>query len=540
MTVQDVLVQRLGALPVIRDYWERLHLKERVDALVPVREVAHLTHGDGVVALVANRLTAPRPLYDIVAWAEGWAVAEVFGIAPADLNDDRLGRCLDAIAAVHDGLRGDLTVQAMTAFGLETATVRWDLTSVRVSGEYPPEEQTPGYAQVRYGYGGGHQKQVRYLQVTTDDGAVPIWDQVWDGNTTDVATVIDTMHALREHARCTDFVLLGDSKLLSEANRQALLAAGVGYLAPLPRSAELDAAFLAIPPEQLVALDYVSAREAGKPPEERTTYQGYATTVSVLVPDGQGSPRPHPLQRVFILSSEERAACRRHRARQRERAEAEIGRIVGRVGSRWYPTAERARAKIETILAQRHLAGLYQVSSGEQEGRPTVACEVGVAALARAEALDGSYVLETTRAAVAADATMLLTEWKGQWPIEQRHRQAKGPLRIRPLFVTSNQRIVGLITILGIALMVFSLIEREARRTLGAGGKLPGLLAGHVAARPTGENVLKALREIALVRMRIAGEPHRWVTDLTPLQRRLLELLHVPDAAYARLASERE
>lgn len=537
MTVRQVLVKRLGALPVIREYLERLHLKERVDALAPVREVAHLTNGDVVLALVANRLSAPRPLYDIIAWAESWAVEEVFGISPADLNDDRLGRCLDAIAAVHDGLRGDLTVQAMAAFGLATTAVRWDLTSVLVSGEYPPEEQVAGYAQVRYGYGGGNQKQVRYLQVTTDDGAVPIWDQACDGNTTDVATVIDTMHALREYARCTEFVLLGDSKLLSEANRQALLTAGVGYLAPLPRTPELDAAFLAIAPEQLVSLDYVSAREVGKPATERTTYRGATRTVTVMAPDGAGEVRPHDLQQVFVLSSEEQAACRRNRARQRERAEAEIERVVGRVGSRWYPTAERARAKIEAILAQRHLVGLYRVSSGEQAGRPTVRCELVAEALARAEALDGYYVLETTRTATEAAASALLAAWKGQWQIEQRHRRAKGPLRIRPLFVTSNRRIVGLITILGIALMVFSLIEREARRTLGTGVKLPGLLAGHVAARPTGENVLKALRDIALVTLEIGGIRHRLVADLTPLQHRLLLLVQVPEVAYDRLAS---
>lgn len=183
MTVQDVLVKQLGALPVIREYMERLHLKERVDALAPVRSVAHLTNGEVVLALVANRLTAPRPLYDIEHWAEHWAADEVLGVSPADLNDDRLGRCLDDLAAVHDHLRGELSVQAIRAFGLETKTLRWDLTSVLVTGAYPPEEQDPGYAQVRYGYGGERQQQVRYLQVTTDDGAVPVWEQVHDGNT---------------------------------------------------------------------------------------------------------------------------------------------------------------------------------------------------------------------------------------------------------------------------------------------------------------------------------------------------------------------
>jgi hypothetical protein len=534
--LREVLVKRLGALPVIREYLERLHLKGRVDALAPVREVAHLSNGEVVVALVANRLTAPRPLYDIVEWAETWAVEETLGIGPADLNDDRLGRCLDDIAAVHDALRGDLTVQAIAAFGLQTATLRWDLTSVLVSGEYPAEEQQAGYAQVRYGFGGGAQKQVRYLQVTTDDGAVPLWDQVHDGNTADVATVIETMQALREHARCGDFVLLGDSKLLSEAIRAALLSARVGYLAPLARTPELDAAFLAIPAAGLVPLDYVSAREAGKPPAERTTYQGYETTLEVAVRAGDGGVQRHRVRRLFVVSSEERAACRRNRARQRARAEAEIAGVLGRVGTRWYPTAERAAAKIEAILERRHLRELYEVRWVGAAERPTVACALLPAALARAEALDGYYVLESTRPAAEADASALLRQWKGQWQVEHRHRDGKGPLRIRPLFVTSNRRIVGLVTILGIALLVFSLLEREARRALGAAEKVANLLAGHVAARPTGDNVLKALREISLVSFLVAGAYHRAASALNPLQRTLLRLLGVPEEAYARLA----
>ena len=53
MTVQQILVKQLGALPAIGEYLERLQLKERVDAVAPVRQVAHLTNGDVVVALVA-------------------------------------------------------------------------------------------------------------------------------------------------------------------------------------------------------------------------------------------------------------------------------------------------------------------------------------------------------------------------------------------------------------------------------------------------------------------------------------------------------
>jgi transposase len=533
MTAQQVLVKQLGALPVIREYLERLQLKETVDALAPVRDVAHLSNGEVALALVANRLTAPQPLYRITDWAETWAVEAVFGIPPAQLNDDRLGRCLDDLAAVHDRLRGDLTVQAIAAFGLETKTVRWDLTSVLVTGAYPPEEQAAAYAQVGYGYASGQRKQVRYLQVTTDDGAVPIWDRPYDGKTADVATVIETMTALREHARCTDFVLIGDSKLLSAANRQALLRARVGYLAPLPRTPELDAAFLAIPPERLVPLDYVSERDKAKPPAERTTYHGYDTRAEVAVADESGRAGTVRVRRLFIRSSEEQAACRRNRQRQRERAEVEIAKVVRQVGSRWCPTVERAQAKIDAILDRRHLRALYQVTTAEDAGRPTVAVTLVPEALARAEALDGYYVLETPpRVEPHTDAATLLAQWKGQWQIEHRHRAAKGPLRVRPLFVLSNRRIVGLITILGIALLVFSLIERAARRALAPTEKVPNLLAGHVAARPTGENVLKALQPISLVTLLVAGQRQQLVAALTPLQHTLLRLIAVPEAAY--------
>lgn len=161
MTPRQLLVKQLGALTVIRAYLARLQVKERVEALAPVREVAQLTHGEVVEAMLANRLTAPRPLYDSVAWAEQGAVEETFGIRPAALNDDRLGRCLDELAAVHDRLRGELTVQAVAAFGLATTTLCWDLTSVLVTGAYPEEEQQAGSAHLRYGYGGERQKPVR-------------------------------------------------------------------------------------------------------------------------------------------------------------------------------------------------------------------------------------------------------------------------------------------------------------------------------------------------------------------------------------------
>jgi hypothetical protein len=88
----------LGALPVVASFCRRRDLAGIVDRACPIRQVATLTHGQVIEVLVANRLTSPTPLRRVEDWAATWAVPEVFEILPATLNDDRIGRALDAIA----------------------------------------------------------------------------------------------------------------------------------------------------------------------------------------------------------------------------------------------------------------------------------------------------------------------------------------------------------------------------------------------------------------------------------------------------------
>ena len=59
----------LGALPVVAEFCQRLDLAGIVDRACPVREVARVTHGQVIEALVANRLSSPRPLLRVTDWA---------------------------------------------------------------------------------------------------------------------------------------------------------------------------------------------------------------------------------------------------------------------------------------------------------------------------------------------------------------------------------------------------------------------------------------------------------------------------------------
>jgi Domain of unknown function (DUF4277) len=113
---------------VVADFCRRLDLRGIVDRACPVREVATLTHGQVIEALVANRLTSPAPLRRVEDWARTWAVTEVFGISPAALNDDRIGRALDAVAPTLEAIVGSVGAQAIATFGLDVARLHWDMT----------------------------------------------------------------------------------------------------------------------------------------------------------------------------------------------------------------------------------------------------------------------------------------------------------------------------------------------------------------------------------------------------------------------------
>jgi hypothetical protein len=129
----------LGALPVIARFCERLDVRGIVDRACPIRDIALVTHGRVIEALIANRLTSPRPLVHVERWAEAWAVEEMFGVEASSLNDDRIGRALDAVAPHLEAIIGSIGAQAIAQFGLDVARLHWDMTSISLYGAYQQE-----------------------------------------------------------------------------------------------------------------------------------------------------------------------------------------------------------------------------------------------------------------------------------------------------------------------------------------------------------------------------------------------------------------
>jgi transposase len=515
----------LGSLPVVAELCRRLDVAGIVDRACPVREVARVTHGQVIEALVANRLSSPRPLLRVEGWARQWAVEEVFGIAPDALNDDRIGRALDAMAPQLDLVVGSVGARAIAVFGVDVARLHWDMTSISLYGVY--EEVETGFAAPKWGKPKDRRPDLKQVQTglaVSGDGGVPVWHRAFDGGAGEVAQVVGAMEGLKELAGTRKVLLVGDSKLISRGNIQAMNTARVAFIAPAGKTYLPAAQLRALEPAAASPVDYLAERDQDLPPGRRGSYRVVEGGITLKA---KRKTEPDLAVRcVFVWSSARAQAAATSRAKKLDRARADLERVQRGLGSRYYRTPEQVRQRVGVIAGQRKVTALLcaEVGTDPATGKPTLSWSFDQAALQAEQATDGWYGLLTNLTLQQADAAEVLRRYKGQEVVERRYGAFKGPLGVAPMFLKTNRRIAALITVICLALLVFCLVERAVRKAIAPAVELAGLYAGR-PAKPTGRLVFEAL---AWLRLNPAhGHDPPTIPTPPPLQAKLLELLDV-------------
>ena len=105
-----------------------------------------------------------------------------------------------------------------------------------------------------------------------------------------------------------------------------------------------------------------------------------------------------------------------------------------------------------------------------------------------------------------------------------------------PFPLPAQRFIRRLLVLLSIALRVLTLVEFVVRRQLQSRGKaLTGLYQDNPRRktdRPTTERLLRAFDGVSLYHYQAAGQLLYQMTPLTPLQRRILALMRLPENIY--------
>ena len=216
--------ERLGPLPIIGHFLERLGLEELLGRFVPTRDRrTRLPYAQALGVVVRSILVEREPIYRQAETVSTYA-PEAFGLDDAvagDVGDDAIGRALDQLFDADRGtLLTEVVVAASERLGVVLDELHNDSTTIRLTGQYHAARGRSLRGKrapfITYGHSKDHRpdlEQLLFVLTTTRDGGVPVQFRCEAGNASDARTHEETWEALVRAAGRPDFLYVADSKL---------------------------------------------------------------------------------------------------------------------------------------------------------------------------------------------------------------------------------------------------------------------------------------------------------------------------------------
>ncbi len=137
----ELTTQRLGPLPLVNHYLDRLGLLDILDRFVPTPDArSRLPYARGLGVLLRSILTEREPLYRL-GEVVGTFAPEGFGLSEPQaqqLTDDAVGRALDRLFDSDRGsLLTEIVLAAVEGFDLSLEELHNDSTTVKFCDSTP-------------------------------------------------------------------------------------------------------------------------------------------------------------------------------------------------------------------------------------------------------------------------------------------------------------------------------------------------------------------------------------------------------------------
>ena len=527
MSTQQVTSESLDHLGIIAGICKDLNLSSIANSYLEKRNIhPKVTAGDAIVALILNGLGfVTRSLYMTSKFFEGKPVDRLLGngISANDLNDDTLGRALDAIADFGaEKLFGNIAFEIAQSRGLVGKSVHLDTTSLSVEGQYllPPED---GFIDINYGYSKDHRSDLKQfiLSLTvTGKASVPIWVESLSGNTSDKTSFHNTIEKVRKFQEGLTlgqaFLWVADSALY---HKDKLLAAtNLRWLTRVPENVK-ECKELVEQEEE--SLKWTSLENGYKISRHFSNFGGVR-------------------QRWVLVFSQK--AYEREKAtaeKNLDKTEEQLALDLWHLENEVYSNIATAKAKFDIIAEKYPLHRIElkfnEVYKYQEKGRPrknatkeTEGYQAEVVSVVfeneKYEMLlnkKGRFVIGTNELDdTEISDEILLNEYKSQQDVERGFRFIKDPsFAVSDIFLKSPRRIMALTAIMALCLMVYNIAQFEFRENLiDQKATVPNQL-GKPTSSPTLRWIFQLFQDVAIVKI---GEDNLVVTNITALREHIL------------------
>jgi transposase len=547
----DTKIKKVDTLPIIKHYIEELGIYDLFDTYVPNDRNFEIPPAQVLCVMVMNIVAAVKPLYHVDEWLTDYmdGRAELDEYA-GKYNDDRLGRCLDALFdADRHSIMTQATGSAIKVYDLECKKIHNDSTSISFAGAHKGSGE--GAVKIVHGYNkDGHPdyKQIVFGLNITEDGHVPLSYQLFDGNQADVTTHIPNWDGLRDFLCTEDFIYIGDSKVCSTDNMNHIAENGGQFITIMPKNRK-------------EVKDFHERLKQGESIEWEVGYEkdsckkGNRNIFRIYA----GETSREGYQIVWVHSSSKENQDQKTRERRISKAEEKLSELAGKLNKYKLKTREQIEKAVATstkgvreFLPTEIIEEKTVVTVKTSPGRPGLNSKYeerehihfnlqwhrDEKAIEQASGTNGIFPLITNAQLPPVE---VLQTYKKQPFLEKRFHTKKSVLEVAPVFLNKSSRIEAMMFLYFIALMIVSLVERNIRKEMLAQEieKIVISPKNLTTKTPTWNNIRHYFRNIHLSLITKGTEVLQLaLKGLTTGHRQMLSLLKVPEKVYDNLRDE--
>jgi transposase len=566
-TPLTVITERVDDIPLLLAQLQRMDVQPLLDDYFPTHgNWQGLSLGQVTVVWLSHILSqADHRLNPVQAWVERHQETLALGlqqpVRALDLSNDRLESVLRYLSddAQWGLFEPALNQRQIQVYDLHPERLRLDSTSV--SADWTVSEA----GLFQYGHSKDHRPdlpQLKLMLATLDPLGLPIATEIVPGQKADDPLYIPAIQQVRQTLSQSGLLYVGDSKMASLKTRCFLQATGDYYLCPLGGTqlkAEVLQAYLDPVEQGTVELqeihyDYADGHTA-------LIAKGYEQT-QTCTGEWDGHPWTWSERQlvvyslVYAQSAQQAFQTRLGQAQTALTALNQSGR-----GHTAFPNEDALTQAAEVILTRYRVKDYVHLTYSQlveqhtvrrYQDRPARVVEhrqFQVNYTLDTEAIDqqmrilGWRVYVTNHPEAALSLPQAVTVYRQEYLVEHSFARLKGhPLSLSPMYLQREDHIKGLIRLLSIGLRLLTLVEFQVRQALADHREpLSGLYPGNpnrATARPTAELLLASFRDITLIMVNAHGPTYAHLTELTPLQQRILQALNFPASIYTLLGPE--
>jgi transposase len=526
--MEAVRVERLDHLGLVASVIKDLGLVGLIDAHLKPNEQEEITPGEATAGMILNGLGfANRPLSLTPQFFANKPLDLLFrpGVEAEMFNRFKLGRTLDEINTYGgDLLFSELALAVCQQEAIDQRFNHLDTTSFSLTGDYAPESDQQAIT-ITHGYSKDHrpdlQQAVLELMVS-QDGGVPLVSKNWDGNASDSQIFQDRAQALLATFKQspTPRYLIADSKLYSEENATQL--AKLGFITRIPGTLKLVSQVIgqALREDPWQAVDDTTRYHRLDLCHYGMAQRWLVVSSEAAMPRAEKSVnKAH--QREFEALEKQLFHLQAQRFESQEHAQAALA-ILSR-SWRYHHVTTTELIEHKRYAGKGRPSAKTPLQSIAWQMRAQVRPDA--AAIWRHKQHQGCFVLGTNIEADDLSDEEVIAAYKAQSQVEGGFRFLKDPLFfVSALFVKKPSRIQGLLMVMTLALLVYSVAQRRLRQELARQQEsLPNQI-NQPTQRPTLRWVFQLLEGIHRVRVIVQDQVHDLIEGLNEVQIKILRL----------------